>query len=67
LANLGVNVPPRELVAKFDETVSPMVEQIRLSLEQNRTIASLRDHLLPKLLAGTIRLRAAEAVVEALA
>lgn len=65
LGNLAVNVPPRELVATFDETVSPLVEQIRLSLEQNKTLASLRDHLLPKLLSGAIRLRDAEEVVEA--
>jgi type I restriction enzyme S subunit len=65
LGNLAVNAPPRELVAMFDETVGPLVEQIRLSLEQDRTLTSLRDHLLPKLLGGTIRLRDAEDIVEA--
>lgn len=65
LGNLAVTVPPRELVAKFDDTVRPLVERIRVSLEENATLTSLRDHLLPKLMSGTIRIKDSEKIVEA--
>jgi type I restriction enzyme S subunit len=48
-------VPPSELVAKFDSIVQPVFEKIHANDEESRTLAELRDALLPKLLSGKIR------------
>ena len=42
-------------MAAFHETVKPMFEKIRYNSEQNKTLAQLRDRLLPKLMSGKIR------------
>jgi type I restriction enzyme S subunit len=65
LADLDVVVPPRDLVKKFNQVVEPLIERIGVSLEENSTLASLRDILLPKLLSGEIRIKQAEKLIEA--
>jgi type I restriction enzyme S subunit len=55
LAEMKVVVPPRELISKFDETVTPMTKKIIANLHESRTLAALRDALLPKLLSGELR------------
>jgi type I restriction enzyme, S subunit len=65
LANLNVIVPPRELIKEFDENVRPLVNRIRVALEENVCLSGLRDILLPKLLSGEIRLKDAREIVEA--
>lgn len=46
--------PPPKLTAAFDLAVEPLLEQIRANLHQSRTLATLRDTLLPKLLSGKL-------------
>lgn len=58
-------VPPKELCKKFEEFVSPLFARIRANDEESRTLASLRDSLLPKLMRGEVRVREVE-VKEAL-
>lgn len=55
--------PPPKLTVAFDHIVEPMLEQIRANLQQSRTLAAMRDALLPKLLSGEMRVleRIAEA------
>lgn len=48
--------PPPEITAAFDLAVEPLLQQIRANVHQSRTLAALRDTLLPKLLAGEVRL-----------
>jgi len=55
LAEMKVVVPPRGLISKFDEAVAPMVKRIIANLHESRTLAALRDALLPKLLSGELR------------
>lgn len=55
LGGLQISVPPFEMVQKFNQFVEPMVAQIRHNLQQSRTLASLRDSLLPKLMKGEVR------------
>jgi type I restriction enzyme S subunit len=43
---------PPELTMAFDKGVAPILAKIRSNLHQSRTLASLRDTLLPKLLSG---------------
>jgi type I restriction enzyme S subunit len=52
-------LPPKELSKKFEEFVSPLFTQIRANDEESRTLGSLRDGLLPKLMRGEVRVRAA--------
>ena len=55
LAGVKVVLPPPELVATFDKAVDPLVARITANLYQSRTLAHLRDALLPKLLSGVRR------------
>ncbi len=64
LAGVSVVVPPLTLVEKYEEAVAPDLNRIRLGLLQSRTIAALRDALLPKLIYGEIRIKGAEKFVE---
>ena len=45
------------LCEKFKEQVSPLFERIRANLEENRTLSSTRDMLLPKLMSGELRVK----------
>ena len=51
-----VVLPPKELMAAFTEKVEPLYAQITANLQQSRTLATLRDALLPKLLSGEVTL-----------
>ena len=53
-------LPPKELMAAFTAKVAPLYAQITANLHQARTLATLRDTLLPKLLSGEITIPAAE-------
>lgn len=50
-----VALPPKALAASFSKQIEPMVERITANLHQSRTLATLRDTLLPKLLSGAIQ------------
>jgi len=49
-----VELPPKELMAAFTEKVAPLYAQITATLHQSRTLATIRDALLPKLLSGEL-------------
>jgi len=48
--------PPARLTHAFDRTVAPLLAQIRANVHQSRTLATLRDTMLPKLLSGELRI-----------
>lgn len=50
--------------AAFDEMIRCWFEQIRFLSEQNQTLATLRDTLLPRLMSGELRVGAAREQVE---
>jgi type I restriction enzyme S subunit len=54
---LGVLVPPQPIVQAFTKQVAPLVTRILSNAKQSRTLATLRDTLLPKLLSGELSLR----------
>ncbi len=60
LERYPVAVPPLAVARVFAEQVRPYHSQMRVGASQSRTLAALRDTLLPQLLSGTIRLRDAE-------
>lgn len=51
-----VELPPKELMAAFTTKVAPLYAQITANLHQSRSLATLRDALLPKLLSGEVTL-----------
>jgi type I restriction enzyme S subunit len=48
-------LPPKELMAAFTSKVAPFYAQITANLRQSRSLATLRDTLIPKLLSGELR------------
>jgi type I restriction enzyme S subunit len=57
---IRVVLPPKELMAAFTAKVAPLYAQITANLHQSRTLATLRDTLLPKLLSGELSLAATD-------
>ena len=53
-----VILPPTALVEQFVEVASPLFERWISNFHQSRTLATLRDTLLPKLLSGELKVTA---------
>ncbi len=53
-------VPPEKIAVQFGEIVRPFMQAIKQYDEESRTLAAIRDALLPKLLSGEIRVKEAE-------
>jgi type I restriction enzyme S subunit len=62
--SIQIVAPCERSVALFCEQVGAQFRQVRLLQRQSRTLAALRDTLLPKLLSGEIRVPEAEEAVE---
>ncbi len=60
-----VVLAPSAVVEKFAESVSPLFDRWISNLHQSRTLATLRDTLLPKLLSGDLRVAEMEKRVSA--
>ena len=56
-------VPPPAVLDAFASLTKPFFERLYRADEQSRTIAALRDTLLPKLVSGELRIRDAERIV----
>lgn len=67
MAGYDLVLPPPERAEEFDARVRPAVARIKASIWESRTLAALRDALLPKLISGEIRVPNAEKAVEAVA
>lgn len=57
-------VPTEEIATKFGEIIKPLTIKIRANSEQSRSLSTLRDTLLPKLMSGEMRVVEAEKMVE---
>ncbi len=60
---LPIIVPPVDVVEKFTSVAEPLVLSVLAAARETRSLATLRDALLPKLLSGELRVRDAETVV----
>jgi type I restriction enzyme S subunit len=58
IKNFPIILPPAELVERFSGAAEPLVERIQHNVRESRTLAELRDALLPKLLSGELRVPA---------
>ena len=45
-------IPPQSLISSFTEASAPLFQRINHNIAESRTLAALRDALLPKLLSG---------------
>jgi type I restriction enzyme, S subunit len=52
-----VIVGDESLLNAFEETVTPLYEHVLINCEQSRTLAPLRDALLPKLISGELQVK----------
>jgi len=52
--SLAVLVPPRPMVEAFTSHTAPLITRILANSKRSRTLATLRDTLLPKLLSGDL-------------
>ena len=48
-------IPPAKLADTFEAVVQPIMNRILSNLQESRTLAAVRDTLLPKLIAGDLR------------
>lgn len=62
--SLRVVEPSNEVLSAFDEISSSLDQRVIDNEEQIRTLTTLRDTLLPRLISGQLRLPEAEAMVE---
>jgi type I restriction enzyme, S subunit len=58
--------PPTELVAAFDSVAMSSERRREEMISESRTLAALRDTLLPKLISGELRVQEAEKFIEGL-
>lgn len=56
-------VPPAQLVGKFGDFARSTMSKVRANDEECRTLASVRDTLLPKLISGELRVNKAESEI----
>ena len=54
MARYEVVLPPRPVAEAFTDQVRPLVDRIIAGIHESRTLAALRDTLLPKLISGEL-------------
>jgi type I restriction enzyme S subunit len=57
IKGFSVLKPSKGVLEAYERATKPLVERIQQNQHQSRTLATLRDTLLPKLLSGELRLR----------
>lgn len=62
--SLSVLVPSDPVLTGFDKLIEPIVAHLFSSCNESRTLAALRDALLPKLISGELRVPDAERIVK---
>ena len=54
IMNYPVVIPTHESLSKYNETITPMLEQIASNRTENTRLVAIRDALLPKLMSGEL-------------
>lgn len=63
LSHFRIIAAPKKIVEAFGRAVSPIFSRVRAASIESRTLAALRDSLLPKLISGELRVKDAERFV----
>lgn len=53
-------LPPRQIAAQYNEYAHVFIKRIMINIHETRTLASLHEALLPRLISGELRIRNAE-------
>ncbi len=67
METMPVLSPPSAIRKHFDRVARPLLDRISVTFQHNKSVADLRDALLPKLMSGEIRVREAEEMIEEVA
>jgi len=62
---LPVIVSPPDVVAAFRSLADPLFDLLTATVEEDESLAAMRDYLLPKLLSGAVRVKDTEQLLEA--
>ena len=62
-----VLIPSEKALNTFGRIAKPLIERIETNMVESMTLDAIRDTLLPKLISGELRVKAAEKIVEAVA
>ena len=54
LKSIPVVIPSEAVLSELNNAIEPLFAQIRVNIEENKSLAALRDALLPKLMSGEI-------------
>jgi type I restriction enzyme S subunit len=65
MKQIPIVVPTQQILSAFSKTIQPFFDKRRSNIEENQTLAELRDTLLPKLMSGEIRIKDAKREMEA--
>ena len=64
LESTNVLLAPKDVQLAFEKHVTPLFQRLHANLHQSRTLAALRDTLLPKLISGELRIKDTDRIVE---
>ena len=64
MARYELALPPEPVAAAFTELIQPMTERLIGGTYESRTLAALRDVLLPRLISGELRVSDAGKTME---
>jgi len=56
----NLNLPPKKMLEKYHEFTTVILESMQSNAKESRTLGSLRDSLLPKLMRGEVRVKDVE-------
>jgi len=62
MARYTIALPPEAFARVLTERLQPVVDRIIAGIHESRTLAALRDALLPKLISGELRVPDAERI-----
>ncbi len=65
MARIPVVLPPKPVAEAFTAQVRPSIDRMIAAIHESRTLAALRDALLPKLISGELRVKDAERLLTA--
>jgi len=64
MARYSITVPPEPVANSYSQWMRQVAEMMRERVHESRSLAALRDALLPQLLSGDIRLREAQRTID---
>ena len=64
IVGASLTVPPKAVLDAFLRAVLPLRQRLVANVRESRTLAALRDALLPKLISGELRVKDAEAFLK---